>query len=196
MVIPGEQASRRSTTSATGCLGSRRRDPRRLAPALPDLLALIKPQSFALTIAREGDRGLPPRPWYFSATTSWASPERAIDGDLIHDLLKDSQLFLAEPRDEQIGDPAHVDRRRLGQAGHARIGQYDHDATCVCFGVGSTNEAFVNHPRDTASHARTRDERAGGEVGHAELPTSGRKLTEHIEIGQRHTGLFFEIRVE
>jgi hypothetical protein len=32
-----------------------------------------------------------------------------------------------------------VDRRRLGQAGHARIGQYDHDTTSVCLGVGSTD---------------------------------------------------------
>src|SRR2546426_8975918 len=92
------------------------------------------------------------------AGVPWLSPKRAIDGDLIHDALEDSQLSLIESRDKEIGDPAQVDRRRLGQAGHARIGQYDHDTASVCIGVGSTNEAFVNQPRDTASHARPRDE--------------------------------------
>src|SRR5713226_10251689 len=90
----------------------------------------------------------------FSRGCVLSSPKRAIDGDLIHDALEDSQLFLIESRDKEIGDPAQVDRRRLGQAGHARIGQYDHDTTSVRIGVGSTNEAFVNQPRDTPSHAR------------------------------------------
>src|SRR6266852_5348588 len=80
----------------------------------------------------------------FSRGCVLASPKRAIDGDLTHDGLEDSQLFLIESRDKEIGDPAQVDRRRLGQAGHARIGQYDDDTTSVCIGVGSTNEAFVN----------------------------------------------------
>ena len=66
---------------------------------------------------------------------SWLSPKRAIDGDLVHDALEDSQLSLIESRDKEIGGPAQVDRRRLGQAGHARIGQYDHDTTYVCSGT-------------------------------------------------------------
>src|SRR5437870_13374966 len=91
------------------------------------------------------------------AGVSWPSPKRAIDGDLVHDALQDSQLFLVESRDKEIEDPAQVDRRRLGEAGHACIGQYDHDTPSVRIGVGSTNEAFVNQARDTASHARPRD---------------------------------------
>src|SRR5438093_8644962 len=66
------------------------------------------------------------------AGVSWLSPKRAIDDDLIHQALEDSQLFLVESRDKEIGDPAQVDRRRLGQAGHARIGQNAHDTTGVC----------------------------------------------------------------
>src|SRR2546430_13963961 len=86
-----------------------------------------------------------------------ASPKRAIGGDLVHDALEDSQLFLIESRDKEIGDPAQVDRRRLGQTGHARTDQHDHDTTSVRIGVGSTNEAFVNQPSDTSSHARPRN---------------------------------------
>src|SRR5437870_8261741 len=86
------------------------------------------------------------------AGVSWPSPKRAIDGDLIHDALEDSQLFLVESRDKEIGDPAQVDRRRLGQAGHARLGQYDHCTTGVCIGGGSTKGAFVNRPRSTSTH--------------------------------------------
>src|SRR3989475_10497304 len=97
----------------------------------------------------------------FSRGRDLASPERAIDGDLIHDALEGSQLFLIESRDKEIGDPAQVDRRRLGQTDHARIAQYDHDTTSVCIGVSSTNEAFVNQPSDTASHARPRNEDPG-----------------------------------
>src|SRR2546426_9034920 len=103
----------------------------------------------------------------FSRGCVLASPKRAIDGDLVHDALEDSELFLIESRDKEIGDPAQVHWRRLGQAGHARIGQYDHDTTSVCIGVGSTNEPFVNQPRDTASHARPRNERPGREVRYA-----------------------------
>lgn len=44
-------------------------------------------------------------------------------------------------RSRSIGDPTHVNGRRLGQAGHAPVGQDDHDTTRVCIGVGSTNEA-------------------------------------------------------
>ncbi len=132
----------------------------------------------------------------FSRGRDLASPKRAIDADLVHDALEDSQLLLIESRDKEIGDPAQVDRRRVGQAGHARIGQYDYDTTSVCIGVGSTNEAFVNQPRDTASHARPRDERPGREVGHAQLATRERQLSEHVEIGQSQAGLLFEIRVE
>src|SRR6266571_3560506 len=102
----------------------------------------------------------------FSRGCVLASPKRAIDGDLIHDALEDSQLLLIESRDKEIGDPTQVDRRRLGQ--------YDHDTTSVCIGVGSTNEAFVNQPRDTASHSRPRDERPGREVRHAQLVTGER----------------------
>ncbi len=132
----------------------------------------------------------------FSRECVLVSPKRAIDGDPFHDALEDSQLFLIESRDEEIGNPAQVDRRRLGQAGHARIGQYDHDTTSVGIGVGSTNEAFVNQPRDTTSHARPRNERPGREVGHAQLATRERQLSEHVEIGQGQAGLLFEIRVE
>src|SRR5881296_3994942 len=130
------------------------------------------------------------------AGVSWPSPKRAIDGDLIHDALEDSQLFLVESRDKKIGDPAQVDRRRLGQAGHARLRQYDHDTTSVCIGVDATDEAFVNQSRGTASHARPRYERPGREVGHAQLATRERQLSEHVEISQGHASLLFEIHVE
>src|SRR2546427_2514159 len=91
----------------------------------------------------------------FSRGCVLASPKRAIDGDLIHDALEDSQLFLVESRDKEIGDPAQVDRPRLGQAGHTHIGQYDDDTTSVCIGVCSTNEAFVYEPRYKASNVRS-----------------------------------------
>ena len=126
----------------------------------------------------------------------WLSPKRAIDGDLVHDALESSQLSLTEPRDKEIGDRAQVDRRRIGKAGHARIGQHDHDTPSVCIGIGSTNQAFVNQPRDAASHARPRDERPGREVGHAQLAAREGQLCEHIEIGQGQSGLLFEIRIE
>src|SRR5438046_5742957 len=83
----------------------------------------------------------------------WLSPKRAIDGDLVHDALESSQLSLTEPRDKEIGDRAQVDRRRIGKAGHARIGQHDHDTPSVCIGIGSTNQAIVNQPRDAASRS-------------------------------------------
>src|SRR2546427_13135240 len=105
-------------------------------------------------------------------------------------------LSLIESRYKEIGDPAQMDRRGLSQTGHARIGQYDHDTTSVRIGVGSTNEAFVNQPRDTASHARPRNERLGREVGHAELAARERQLCEHVESGQGHADLLFEIRLE
>src|SRR5437773_2531554 len=126
----------------------------------------------------------------------WLSPKRAIDGDLVHDALESSQLSLTEPRDKEIGDRAQVDRRRIGKAGHARIGQHDHDTPPVCIGIGSTNQAFVHQPRDAASHARPRDERPGREVGHAQLAAREGQLCEHIEIGQGQSGLLFEIRIE
>src|SRR6266581_4974530 len=132
----------------------------------------------------------------FTRERDLASPKRAIDGDLIRDALEEGQLLLIESGDKEIGDPAQVDRRGLGQAGHARIGQNDHDTTSVCIGVSSTNEALVNQPRDTASHSRPRDERPGREVGHAQLATRQRQLSEHVEIGQGQAGLLFEIRVE
>ncbi len=53
----------------------------------------------------------------FSRGCVLPSPKRAINGDLIHDALEDSQLFLIESRDKEIGDPAQVDRRRLAPDG-------------------------------------------------------------------------------
>ena len=52
--------------------------------------------------------------------------------------LENGELLIIELRDEQFRDPAQVDRRGLGQAGHAGVGQRDHDATCVGIGAGAT----------------------------------------------------------
>ena len=49
-----------------------------------------------------------------------------------------TQLF-----DEQLRDPTRVDRRGLCQAGDARVGQRNYDATAVRVGVGPSDEAFV-----------------------------------------------------
>lgn len=64
------------------------------------------------------------------------------------------ELLIIKWRDEQVRHPTQMDRRGLGQAGDAGLGQRDHDATSVCVGVGAKNEAFTNQPGDTASHAR------------------------------------------
>src|SRR5688572_13912680 len=82
--------------------------------------------------------------------------ERAVDCDLAQGALEDLQLLIVELRDEQLRDTTRVDRRGLGQAGYARIGQRDHDATGVAVGAGSTDEALLYQPGDSAGHARPR----------------------------------------
>jgi len=56
-------------------------------------------------------------------------------------------------REEQFRDPAKVDASGLGEARHAGVGQRDHDTACVCIGVGSPDEAFLDQPGYAPGHA-------------------------------------------
>jgi hypothetical protein len=47
----------------------------------------------------------------------WLSAKRAVEGDLVQCTLENGKLFIIELRDEQVRDPAQVNRRGLGQAG-------------------------------------------------------------------------------
>ena len=81
------------------------------------------------------------------------SAKRAVGGDLIEGALEHRELLIVQPRDEQIEDPAQMHRGGFDQAGHARVGQDDHDATCVVVSGSSTNEAFIDEPGDPAGQA-------------------------------------------
>src|SRR5437763_9761927 len=93
-----------------------------------------------------------------------ASAERAIDTDLVQGPLEDGELLIVELCEEQLRDPAQVNRSSLGEARYARVGQGDDDTASVRIGVGSPDEAFLDQPGHTPGHARLRDERSGREV--------------------------------
>jgi len=80
-----------------------------------------------------------------------------------------------------------------GQTVQSRVCQQDHDTACVGIGVGTTNQAFVNEPGDPPGHAGTGDEGPVRQLCHPQRTTSARQLSEHVEVGQRQTGLAFEI---
>src|SRR5207302_8494552 len=87
-----------------------------------------------------------------AAQRAWLSAERAVDGDLVESGLEEGELLIVELREEQFRDPAQVDGSGLGEARYAGVGQRDDDAACVCIGVGSPDEAFIDQPGDTAGH--------------------------------------------
>src|SRR2546429_9810218 len=89
------------------------------------------------------------------------SAESALDRDLVESLLEDGELVIVELREEQVRDPAQVDRSSLGEARYAGVGECDDDTTSVSIGVGSPDEAFFDQPGHTPGHAGLRDERAG-----------------------------------
>src|SRR2546423_7720787 len=95
------------------------------------------------------------------------SAERTVDGDLVESVLEDGELLIVELREEQIRDPAQVDRSSLGEARCAHVGQGDDDTTSVRIGAGSLDEALLDQPGHTPGHAGLRDERSGREVRHA-----------------------------
>ena len=82
------------------------------------------------------------------------SAERAVDADLVECALERGELLIVELGDEQLGDAAHVDRSGRGEAGHAGVGQRDHDATPVGVGGASRNEALAHQAGHAAGHAR------------------------------------------
>ena len=61
----------------------------------------------------------------------------------------------------------------------------DDDTASVGISVGSLDEAFLDQPGHTTSHARPRNERSGRQVGHAKLTAGARQLSEYVEIRQR-----------
>src|SRR5438552_5823140 len=67
------------------------------------------------------------------------SAERAVDADLIQSTLESGELLVVELGNEQLRDPAHMNRSRVGEAGHAGVGQRDHDATPVRARGAATN---------------------------------------------------------
>src|SRR3989454_9241839 len=81
------------------------------------------------------------------------SAERAVDGDLVESVLEDVELLIVELREEQVRDPAQVDRSSLGEARYAGVGQGDDDTASVCIGVCSPDEAFFDQPGHTPGHA-------------------------------------------
>ena len=111
-------------------------------------------------------------------------------------LLSTCQLLIVELPDEELRDAARVNRRRLGQAGHAGIGQAHDDAAGVRCGVRASNEAFVDQPGDPPRHAGARDERTIRQLRHAQLAVGERELGEHVEVGQGKAGLPLEIGLE
>ncbi len=82
------------------------------------------------------------------------SAKGAVDADFVQGPLENGEFLIIEVSDEQLRDPAQVDRR-LAHAGDAGVGQRNHDATCVCVGFDSTNEAFLNQPGDAPGYARS-----------------------------------------
>src|SRR6059058_4000740 len=94
------------------------------------------------------------------------SSEGAVDDDLVQGSLEDGELLIVELRDEQVGDPASVDGRRLTEAGDARVGERDHDTTRVGTRSVSADETFIDEPGDATRHARPRDERPVRQLRH------------------------------
>src|SRR5438105_8663890 len=92
-------------------------------------------------------------PWPTASERPRLSAKRAVDGDLVQSVLEHGELLLVELRDEQFRDPAQVDGNGLGEARYAGVGQRDDDTACVCIGVGSPDEAFLDQPGYTPGHA-------------------------------------------
>ena len=63
---------------------------------------------------------------------------------LFRALSRTASSSIVELRDEQSRHSAQVDGRGLGQAGHAGVGECDHDATCVCIGACATTRPLSN----------------------------------------------------
>src|SRR5207302_11349837 len=57
--------------------------------------------------------------------------EVAVERDFGQGALEHGQLLVVQLGDEQLCNPPRVNRRRLHQPRHARIGKRDHDATCI-----------------------------------------------------------------
>src|SRR5215211_6399884 len=74
----------------------------------------------------------------------WLSAKRTFEADLVQSALEGGELLVIEFCDEQLGDAAHMNRSGLGEAGHAGVGQRDHDATPVGAGGTSTNETLID----------------------------------------------------
>ena len=51
---------------------------------------------------------------------------------------------------KQLLDASYMDRRRLAQARHSRVGEGDHDAARIGSRVGTTNHAVINQPGDAS----------------------------------------------
>src|SRR5712692_9350104 len=49
--------------------------------------------------------------------------EGAVGSDFFQGTLENGELLIVQSGDEELGDRACMDRRRLGQARHARLGQ-------------------------------------------------------------------------
>jgi hypothetical protein len=72
------------------------------------------------------------------------SAKRAVNADFVQSALESGEFLIIELRDEQLRDTAHVNRSGVSQAGHAGVGERDHDATPVGAGGASINETLVN----------------------------------------------------
>ena len=72
----------------------------------------------------------------------------------------------------------------LPQSSKSRIGQGDDNAACVGIGARPSNQAFIDQAVDPSSHARTRAEGPGREVGHPQLAARAGQLGQHIEVAK------------
>src|SRR6266705_4728315 len=73
-----------------------------------------------------------------------ASAKRAVDYDPAQSALEEGELLIIELGDEQLRDPAGVDRRGFGEAGNARLGEGNDHATAVGTRFVSTDEALID----------------------------------------------------
>ncbi len=126
----------------------------------------------------------------------WVSAEGAVDDDLVQGALEEGELLIIELGEEQLGDPAGVDGRRLSEAGDACLGERHDDTAGVGTCSVSADEACINQPGDATGHARPRDERPVRQFRHAQLTVGLRQLREHVEVGQGQARLSFEICIE
>lgn len=69
--------------------------------------------------------------------------------------LEKSELLVGQLGHEQVGDPAHVHRSRLGEAAQAGLGEQDYDPACIGGVASSTHQAVLNKAGDPPGHART-----------------------------------------